>query len=183
MIAALADPARTADVPIPRFNKSIDDRDPVGLWEHWSGPVDIVLLEGWCLACPPLDWSTLPEPVNALEADHDPQGHWRAHIAKQLDDEYQRFFERLDYLLFLATPSFDSVFQWRLQQEQKLRAGLEEIGADTSTMEGLMKDDDVRHFIDHFQRLTEHMLRELPSTANAILQLSDEHRIVSHQIR
>lgn len=57
----------------------------------------------------------------------------------------------------------------------KLRRRLHERGEDVS---GLMDGAALDRFIDHYQRLTEHQWRELPSRADAVLQLTPDHRIL-----
>ena len=74
----------------------------------------------------------------------------------------------------LAAPSFDSVLHWRLEQEHKL--------AKTSKGEktGVMNDDEVARFIEHYQRLTEHALSTLPQQCDTVFYL-DEHRNITQQ--
>ena len=40
-------------VAVPRFNKAIDDRCPREEWPGLVGPVDVIVLEGWCLSIGP----------------------------------------------------------------------------------------------------------------------------------
>ncbi len=57
---------------IPRFDKGTDDRSSDT--ETITGPVDVLLLEGWCVACRPEADEELLDPVNDLEASEDPDG-------------------------------------------------------------------------------------------------------------
>ena len=66
------------------------------------------------------------------------------------------FSRACDALLFLAAPDLGSVRRWRREQEHKLaaRAG--------ARARGVMSDAQLEHFVQHFERVSRHMLRELP---------------------
>ncbi|MEY4952978.1 MAG: hypothetical protein RL299_1402, partial [Pseudomonadota bacterium] len=66
-------------VPLPRFDKGNDDRAPMESWPAAPKGVQVLLLEGWCLGARPQGPEALAQPVNALEAEEDPDGRWRAH--------------------------------------------------------------------------------------------------------
>ncbi len=38
---------------LPRFNKAIDDRAPNNTWPSVSGPIDVIIFEGWCVGMTP----------------------------------------------------------------------------------------------------------------------------------
>ena len=59
---------------IPRFNKAADNRLPAKQWDSVTGPLDIIVIEGWCLGAEPQDKSTLLHPINDLEEQLDPDG-------------------------------------------------------------------------------------------------------------
>ena len=42
---------------------------------------------------------------------------------------------------------------------------------------GLMDEDQLDYFIQHFERLTRHCLATLPRQANIVFQLDENHRI------
>ena len=69
----------------------------------------------------------------------------------------------------LAPPSFDVVFQWRREQELALR---ERNAAGT----GVMNDAQLRRFIQHYERITRHMLEEMPARADAVIELDAMRR-------
>ena len=62
---------------VPRFAKAVDDRVARADWRSIAGPVDVVLLEGWCLGAQPQRAALLKQPINALERDEDGHGNQR----------------------------------------------------------------------------------------------------------
>ena len=165
---------------IPRFDKARDDRKPKYQWDVVEHPVDIILLEGWCVGSSALDDITLATPINALEQQEDASGIWRKYISDTLVQQYVPFFSRLDYLLFLQIPDFNCVYQWRKKQEDKLRVHYSSVDNATGNVEpsGLMNDTELMRFIHHFQRLTEHNLSDLPSRADTVFMLDQQHNII-----
>jgi D-glycerate 3-kinase len=183
VVDGLLDPARTQAVAIPRFAKSVDDREPASRWQQWQGPVDALLFEGWCVACPPQAEAELAVPVNRLEQDDDPDGAWRRYVNAALEGPYAQLFERIDFLVFLRAPSFECVHDWRCKQEHKLRERLEREGAPPEARSRVMSDAEVERFIQHYERLTRHMLDELPLRAHATIQLDAQHHLTAHSLR
>jgi len=157
-------------VSIPHFDKAQDDRAPLADWTVVSAPVDIVLLEGWCVGARPQAAAALDVPVNQLEQDEDRDGIWRSYVNAQLSGPYADFFAKIDHLVMLKVPSFGSVEAFRALQESKLREKAGSIG--------LMDDAAIKQFIMHYERLTRHMLAEMPDRANVVLQLNDKHNFV-----
>jgi len=152
------------EVHLPLFDKSTDDRAPVDTWPVHRGRPDIILFEGWCVglgAQPPED---LESPVNNLEANEDRDGRWRRYVNDQLEKHYTPVFDRVKLLIMLKVPSFYCVLEWRWLQEQKME-------------KSLMDREEVQRFIQHFERLTRHGLKSLPSKADLVLSLDSSHRI------
>ncbi len=170
---ALLDSAHENPVAIPRFDKALDDRKPQGQWDK-AGPVDIVLLEGWCLGARPQTDEVLDEPVNALERLEDPDGSWRRAINRSLEEEFLPLYEQVDCWIMLQAPSFDCVLDWRLEQEQKLAADAA-AGPDSRVMDR----EQIERFIRHFQRLTERCLQQLPARVDHLFRLDEQRNIVS----
>lgn len=157
-------------IPMRRFSKADDDLLPREQWGAFCEKPRAILFEGWCVGCP-----LLPEidpPMNALEANEDPDGSWRREIQRALEEEYSSWFDELDALVFLRAPSFEKVFEWRAHQEAQLRK-LQPDGM------RLMDDVQLRRFLDHYERLTRHMLQLLPQMADATIPLGDDHRMRS----
>lgn len=164
---------RAGPVRLPRFDKAVDDRRPVADWEEVQGPAQLVLFEGWCVGARPQTPEALAQPVNALEANEDADGHWRRYANHALAAEYQGLFAKLDLLVLLAAPSFDVVLQWRTQQEHELRAQAK-VGSS-----GVMSDAAVARFIQHYERLTKHVLQEMPGRADLVIRLAADRSVVA----
>lgn len=168
-------------VAIPRFDKAADDRRPAEQSPMVAGPFDVVLFEGWCVGTLPQNGAALRQPINALEENEDPDGRWRGYVNAQLAGPYRRLFGLLDALVLLQAPSFDCVFAWRREQEQKLAGFVQAQSAKALTSgvqtPGLMDDDALRRFIGHYERLTRHNLQTLPERADLVLLLDDRRRI------
>jgi len=149
-------------VVLPRFDKATDNRLPRGQWETVPTPVDIIILEGWCVGAVAQGLAALREPINDLERDEDPKGIWRGYVNEQLNGPYQGLFARLHDLVLLQAPSFDVVAAWRQEQERKLR---ERTGAG-------MDDAEVLRFVQHYERLTRWILSEMPARAEWVIPLA-----------
>lgn len=156
---------------VPRFNKATDDRLPTDQWDAISGPVDLILFEGWCVGTAAVDPADLTQPINRLEAEEDKQAIWRHYVNQQLAGPYHELFGHIDYLMFLQVPDFDSVKSWRLEQEQKLAEKFKGEAA------GLMNAQEIERFIQHYERLTRQNLRDLPERADVVLKLDRDHRV------
>ncbi len=162
-----------AVVSIPRFDKARDDRRPPGDWDRVEGGLDLVLLEGWCLGAGPQATDELLRPVNALEADEDPDAFWREYVNNALRQDFLPLYRRVDSWVMLQAPSFDCIYRWRLEQEHKLA------NATSGAKLQLMSDSQIARFIQHYQRLTEHCLATLPAAVDYLYTLDEQRRIVA----
>ncbi len=158
-------------VALPRFDKALDDRKPVNEWSHQAVPVDIIILEGWCVGAIAQPVNQLATPINDLEAAEDGEGQWRHYVNQQLAEHYRPLFDRFDFLIMLKAPSMEAVEAWRWLQEQKL------IAKSHGTGQGLMTQTQVKRFIQHYERLTRYILEEMPDRADLVFHLNDNHHI------
>lgn len=156
---------------IPRFNKAADDRYPPEFAECINEPVDIILLEGWCLGASAEDETALAAPVNELEADEDPNGDWRRYVNEQLARFYPSLFDLVDIWIMLRAPSFDCVFNWRLEQENKLRDRAQ-------NQSRVMNEQQLSRFIKFYQRITQNTLDTLPGRVHYLFELNAERQII-----
>lgn len=161
-----------AGIALPRFDKATDDREPASAWEHAPAGVGILILEGWCVGARPQQEAELVVPVNALEGEDDAGGIWRRHANAALEHDYQRLWSRIDRLVLLAAPDFAVVQGWRTQQEAGLRA---------SGTAGGMIDSEIGRFIQHYERLTRHILDTMPAYADLVIQLQADRSVGSVQ--
>ena len=166
----------TRTIDIPRFDKAADERRPARACDRISSPVQIVLLEGWCLGATAEAETSLSEPINALERDEDPRAVWRTQANNSLNEFFPPLYDRVDQWIMLRAPSFDCVFDWRREQERKLA---EQQGKEKATR--LMDDAGLQRFIQHYERLTRRCLAELPAHVHYLLGLNKARHIVTCQ--
>lgn len=154
---------RNSSFQLPKFDKVLDQ--PCANSITINQPIDVFIVEGWCLGMKSLSNEQLFGNENKLEMDHDTIGTWRNTYNQVLKDKYQEVWQLFDYLAYLAAPSFDVVSQWRWQQESQLAQS-------TNTKNKTMSKDDIVQFVMHFQRLTECSLTELPKVADVTFFLN-----------
>lgn len=171
-IDALRNAGAADAVRLPRFDKAQDDRAPEPDWPVWRGPVDIVLLEGWCLGALPEAEAALKKPINELERYADAHAHFRKYVNAQLDGAYRALFARIELQVFLAAPDMQCVVAWRTQQEHELAAR----GADPARV---MSDAELIRFVQHYERITRAMLTSMPERADVVLRLARDHTVAS----
>lgn len=176
-IKALKNLKHDEQYAIPRFDKAADDRAKEQDWETIVGPVDVIILEGWCVGLKAQAKSDVIDPINALEIDEDPDGDWRHYVNSQLQNEYQNLYSLIDKLVVLKAPSFDCVKNWRSLQEQKLAEVVAKLPEEERQKKRIMTADEITRFISHYQRLTEHALSTLPNQANWLLELDAKHNV------
>ena len=165
-------------VAVPKFNKAIDDRLAENQWPVITKPVDVIVLEGWCLGAQAQTDAELQQAINDLEQDEDPQAIWRRYVNQQLSDNYANLFKMVDTWIMLKAPSFDCVFNWRLEQENKLRVSLSQNPTTTQQdIDKIMDDKAVGRFIKFYQRITQYLLTTLPNKVNYLFEL-DENRVI-----
>lgn len=170
-LAVVAALERGDAAPLPRFDKGRDDRVDQADWPRAAADTRLLVLEGWCVGAVPQMDAALAMPINALEREEDGDGRWRRFVNAALAGDYQALFARIDLLALLAAPGFDVVLRWRTQQEQALRAAT-----------GLgMGDADIARFIAHYERLTRHILAEMPGRADMVLALDAQRRVMTVQ--
>lgn len=156
---------------LPRFDKAQDDRSPEHSWPMVTGPIDVIILEGWCLATQPQGDDELARPVNALEATKDPDAAWRTYVNDQLRAGYSELFQSIDHLVFLRAPDFEAVHRWRLEQESKLAQTTGQSGP------GIMNEARIAEFLQHYERLTRANIDRLPTIADVTLELDRNHQV------
>lgn len=162
---------------LPRFDKACDDRAPYADWDLAPQDCEVLIFEGWCVGARPQSAQELVRPVNLLEAQEDAAGTWRHFANNALAGVYQELFGRIDKLVLLAAPDFDCVFDWRMQQESDLEASLAKDAPKT------MNACQIARFIQHYERLTRHILSEMPARADLVVRLDQQRRPLEIQKR
>ncbi|MFZ5669246.1 MAG: kinase [Pseudomonadota bacterium] len=166
--AALRAAAPGDRTPLPAFDKLADERRPADDWPAFAGRPAAILVEGWCLGARPEPAGSLARPVNALEREADPGGVWRSWTNARLAGPYQAFFGGFDAILLLAAPDFETVLDWRCEQE----AGL--LGMPPGELPAGRRAELAR-FIQHFERVTRRMLAG-ETRAEAVVSLDRDRR-------
>ena len=154
-------------VEVPRFDKGTDTRSGIA---RIDGGVDAVVLEGWCVGAPAAE-VPIDRPINALEREHDADGGWRCHVENALSGPYAKLTDDLEALVFLKVPGLAAVRRWRLQQEGE-RAPQQRLSP-----------GEVNRFVEHYERITRRMLALLPSMADVVVELDDDHHISGVRFR
>ncbi|SCW67184.1 D-glycerate 3-kinase [Sphingobium faniae] len=172
-LAVIAGLERGEAVALPRFDKAVDDRAEESAWPLAGAGTRLLILEGWCVGARPQAEAALAEPVNALERDEDADGVWRRFVNEALAGLYQHLFARADRLVLLAAPGFEVVRRWRAQQEAQLRARAGSHGA------GVMTDAGIARFIQYYERLTRHILIEMPGRADLTIDLGSDRAVLA----
>jgi D-glycerate 3-kinase len=175
---ALMDGSENSTTSVPRFDKARDDRRAKSDWDRVKSPVDIVIVEGWCMGALAQNEQQLVPATNALEAEKDQDGRWRSGVNQVLLKQFSPLYRRVDQWLMLQAPSFDCVYRWRLEQERKLAGSLPH----NSDLK-LMSDGKIAEFIQYYQRITEQCLLDLPSRVNHLFQLDGDREIVDYVYR
>lgn len=163
-------------IDIPVFDKAIDDRSPKEDFRQVTGPVDLVLFEGWCVGTVAQRAEALPIAVNSLERLEDPEKTWRNYVNQKLQDDYRKLFDEIDFLIMLKIPGMSSVMEWRSKQEIKLAR------ATTTSGHKIMDTAALQRFIMHYERLTRATLAEMPDRADLVFELNQHHQIDGVQI-
>lgn len=175
LFSNLLDENVSEDIALPKFDKALDDRLPLEEWENFTLPVDIVLFEGWCVGSIAEDETALTIDVNALEANEDPDKIWRQYVNQQLSSSYQELFSYIDILVMLQIPGMEQVNEWRTLQEQKLAASKAKSKPEKN--QHIMSKAQLERFIMHYERLTRANLKEMPSRADIVMKLNENHQV------
>ena len=152
---------------LPIFDKSLDDQADQSRFRRLDIPPRIVILEGWFIGSAPQESWALNDPLNVFEAEQDADGRWRRLVNESLAQCHRDLAPRLDGCWFLAVPDWDSVIDWRWQQERE------------TNMDGrrlhLQSRQAVRCFLDPFQRIALHMLSECEQWADPVIGIDHQH--------
>jgi len=165
LLESTIDALLVGQVRVPVFDKGDDDRAPWSAWRVVEASPHVIVLEGWCLGARPQPPAALVQPVNALEADEDRDGRFRRYVNDALAGDYARLAARFDHLTFLAVPDIDAVRRWRTEQELAL------------SFERRMSVAALQRFIDHYERITRWMLRDMPTRVDLTVALGDRHDV------
>ena len=159
-------------INIPIFDKFKDDKSSKIRKE--KNKKDILLLEGWCCGCPPLEEKYLNRNINKLESLEDKDRIWRNYFNMNLHNEYKKLFKIFDKIIFLKTPSFKYVLKWRLKQEK--------MNISDNKNQIKMNKKDVLCFILHYEKITKWMIKKLPHIANLVVYINERQEVTKKKI-
>jgi len=152
-----------AVVEVPVFDKGSDDRRKQ---TRRIGPVQLIILEGWCFSAVAQDEAALQLPVNELERLQDPQAVWRKAVNQKLaGSDYQALFE-VELSVFFQAPDMESIIRWRLEQELRFNQGALS-----------MTEQQIREFVQYYQRLTDWMLQDRSGSSDIVIALNQDHSV------
>jgi D-glycerate 3-kinase len=154
-----------AVVATPVFDKGSDERRKQ---TRQVGPVQLVILEGWCFSAVAQDEAALQLPVNELERLQDPEAVWRTAVNRKLaESDYQALFD-VELSVFFKAPDMASIIRWRLEQELRFNQGARS-----------MTEQQIRGFVQYYQRLTDWMLQDRSAKSDIVIALDQNHSVSS----
>ena len=101
---------------IPIFDKLVDDK--LKKIRRINQKCDVLILEGWCCGCTPINNKYLKKNLNFIEKTYDKNLKWRKFYNSRLKGEYKELFQLFDKTIYLKAPSFNYVISWRGKQEK-----------------------------------------------------------------
>lgn len=158
-------------IRIPVFDKLLDDK--LNKFRIEKDNKDILILEGWCCGCPPLEKNFLDKDINKLEKLEDEDKIWRNHYNRYLNKEYKRLFKKFDKIIFMKVPSFKFVLNWRLKQEKMNKSSYKN--------HSKMNEKEILYFISHYEKITEWMIKRLPNIADLVININDKQEITKNK--
>ena len=156
-------------ITIPLFDKLIDDKSKSKTTIKTK--CDILFLEGWCCGSKEIPKKFLYKNINNLEKINDPKKQWRNFYNNKLKTEYKKLFKLFDELIFFKTSSFDNVYKWRLKQEKTNQS--------KNKKSKRMSANEIKVFVQHYEKITKWMMRDLNKKAQIVIQFEKNHKISS----
>ena len=156
----------------PLFDKLIDD--VLKEKKIVKSKADILILEGWCCGCNEINIKYLYKNINKLEKNYDYNYSWRKYYNYKLKNEYKELFNLFDLSIFMKAPSFRYVYDWRYKQEIK--------NYSKSKNFKRMSINEIKFFIQHFEKITKWMIKDLNKKANLVININKDQKIFSLKI-
>ncbi|NEO95391.1 MAG: glycerate kinase [Moorea sp. SIO3G5] len=168
LLDQLRSPSPTAEILVPRFDKSAFGGAGDRITPEVVESIDIVLFEGWFVGVRPIEPEvfdgSLPEPIQTLE-DRE--------FARDMNQQlklYVPLWERLDRLMVLYPTDYRLSQQWRLQAEKQMIA----------QGKSGMGDTQIRDFVNYFWKALHPELFITPLTRNPnlvdlVLEINPDH--------
>ena len=157
-------------IKLPVFDKLSDSRKKT--LKLIKTKCDILILEGWCVGCPPISRKYLFSNINTLERKFDNNGKWREYYNRLLKTKYSKAFGKFNSVIYIKAPSFAYVLSWRIKQENLLRK------LNKKDESSGMSPKEIVSFIQHYEKITKWMLKEMPALANLVLYVNKDQKIL-----
>ena len=151
---------------IPVFDKLSDDLTKKKITINKA---DILLLEGWCCGCLPIDNKYLFKNINRLETDYDKNNIWRNFYNNKLQNDYKKIFKLFDLKIYMQPPSFKYVYKWRADQERR--------NLSKSVNKKYMNKKQLDKFIQHYEKITKWMMKTMPAEADMLIKVNKNQMI------
>ena len=152
---------------LPIFNKLNDDRSKK--FKLINSKKDILLVEGWCCGCPPVNKSYLLKNINSLEKKWDYNNNWRKFYNQKLKNEYAKIFNHFNSIIYIKPPTFSYISKWRFRQEKMMKA--------KSYNKQSMNKKQVTEFIQYYEKITKWMIKKMPSISNLTIYVDGNQKI------
>ena len=147
----------------PSFDKL---RDNVTKKINIITKADILILEGWCCGCLPIENKYLYKNFNSLEANYDKNNIWRNFYNKKLQNEYKNLFKFFDIKIYIQPPSFKYIYKWRADQEKN--------NLSISVNKNYMNKKQLLKFIQHYEKITKWMIKTMPVEADMLIKINKD---------
>ena len=165
LLESLSKANNSSKTAIPAFNKPLDKHYPKNEWKVFRGKPDFIFFDAWCGGVKPISEDNWDPPINKLEEEMDPKGVWSKWSNQELSGDYQKFFSLIDLLILIRVPSMEHVFQSRWLQEQTL----EKNTSNPEMLDKIMTQEEVYRFVMHYERLTRHILEDMPNYCDILI--------------
>ena len=131
----------------------------------------MLFLEGWCCGSSAIPKIYLYKNLNRLEKLKDSKFVWRNFYNSKLKKEYNKLSGLFDEYIFMKTSSFDNVINWRIKQERS------NYSKDKNSKK--MSPDEIKIFIQHYEKITKWMIKDLNKKAQIVIKFEKNHKISS----
>ena len=157
---------------IPSFSKILDMHHPKKDWRKYKGRPDFIFFDAWCGGAKPIPDNKWRPPLNKLEKEKDPDQVWARWSNNELAGDYQKLFYRFDKLIFIQVAKMENVYENRWLQEKNMSKGIK----DEELLKNIMNKDQIKNFVMHYERLTRHILDEMPNQADIVINREDKFK-------
>ena len=157
---------------IPSFSKILDMHHPKKDWRKYKGRPDFIFFDAWCGGAKPIPDNKWRPPLNKLEKEKDPDQVWARWSNNELAGDYQKLFYRFDKLIFIQVEKMENVYENRWLQEKNMSKGIK----DKELLKNIMNKDQIKNFVMHYERLTRHILDEMPNQADIVINREDKFK-------